>query len=156
LEIGYRIATRYIGITPYLAGQVQTFRTPSYSEAAASGTNTFALSYNSRSTTATRFELGSWLDKLFALDNGHAILLRGRAAWAHDEGGNGGINAAFQTLPGAAFTVNGAAPPKDLVLASAGGELRLRNNISLGAKFDGEFGSTAQTYAGTGTARYVW
>ena len=156
LEAGYRIATRHVGITPYIAGQVQTFRTPSYSEAAVSGANTFALSYNSRSVTATRFELGSWFDKLLALNNGNAILLRGRAAWAHDEGGNGGISAAFQTLPGSSFTVNGAAPPRDLALVSAGGELRLRNGISLGAKFDGEFASRSQTYAGTGTVRYAW
>lgn len=156
LEAGYRFASSFAGVTPYIAGQVQNFRTPSYREAAVSGANTFALSYNSRDTTATRFELGSWFDKLIAMNDGHAIVLRGRAAWAHDEGSNGGISAAFQTLPGSSFTVNGAAAPKDLALVSAGGELRLRNGVSLGARFDGEFASRAQTYAGTGTARYAW
>ena len=62
----------------------------------------------------------------------------------------------FQTLPGASFTVNGAAPPKDLALVSAGAELRMRNSISLGARFDGEFAGRSQTYAGLGTAKYGW
>ena len=29
-------------------------------------------------------------------------------------------------------------------------------NWSLLGKFDGEFGTGAQTYAGTGTLRYIW
>ena len=37
---------------------------------------------------------------------------------------------------------------------SAGAELRFANGWSLAAKFDGEFGGHAQTYAGTGTLRY--
>jgi uncharacterized protein with beta-barrel porin domain len=62
----------------------------------------------------------------------------------------------FQTLPGASFIVNGALPVKDSALASAGGELRLANGVTLLAKFDGEFASRSNTYAGTGTVRYRW
>jgi uncharacterized protein with beta-barrel porin domain len=90
------------------------------------------------------------------LNRGDAIMLRGRVAWAHDEGNNAGINATFQTLPGASFTVNGATPPKDKALLSAGSELRLRNGVSLGARVDGEFANRAHTYAGTGMVRYAW
>jgi outer membrane autotransporter protein len=156
LEAGYRILTPMVGITPYIAGQVQNFRTPRYSEAAVIGNNTFALTFNDRSVTATRFELGSWFDKLIAMNRGDAIMLRGRAAWAHDDGGNGGLNAAFQTLPGAAFTVNGAAAPRNLALLSSGGEYRFANGLSVGGRFDGELANRGQTYAGTGTARYTW
>ena len=157
LEGGYRFAmSSWGGVTPYGAVQVQSFRTPNYSEVAGFGNNTFALSYNSNSTTASRFELGSWFDHLFAFNNGNAIMLRGRLAWAHDDGNNGAISSVFQTLPGAGFTVNGAAPPQNLALASVGAELRLVNNVSLGARFDGEFSDRAQTYSGTGTVRYRW
>jgi hypothetical protein len=45
---------------------------------------------------------------------------------------------------------------KDSALASAGGELRLANGLTLLAKFDGEFASHSNTYAGTGTIRYRW
>jgi hypothetical protein len=41
-------------------------------------------------------------------------------------------------------------PVKDSTLASAGGELRLANGLTLLAKFDGEFPSRSNTYAGTG------
>ena len=157
LEGGYRFAmSSWGGVTPYGAVQVQSFRTPNYSEVAGFGNNTFALSYNSNSTTASRFELGSWFDHLFAFNNGNAIMLRGRLAWAHDDGNNGAISSVFQTLPGAGFTVNGAAPPQNLALASVGAELRLVNNVSLGARFDGEFSDRAQTYSGAVTVRYWW
>jgi len=60
----------------------------------------------------------------------------------------------FLSLPGASFAVNGAVPPHDSALTSVGAELRFPNHILLLAKFDGEFGSNSQTYAGTGTIRY--
>ncbi|MGA9431674.1 MAG: autotransporter outer membrane beta-barrel domain-containing protein, partial [Xanthobacteraceae bacterium] len=62
----------------------------------------------------------------------------------------------FQTLPGASFTVNGAAVPANSALLSAGGQLFFSPHWSVEAKFDSEFASSAQTYAGTGTLRYTW
>jgi uncharacterized protein with beta-barrel porin domain len=59
-------------------------------------------------------------------------------------------------LPGASFTVNGTAPPKNFALASAAAELHPTANWSVLTKFDGEFAPGSQTYAGTGTARYNW
>ncbi|MDB5599849.1 MAG: autotransporter protein [Xanthobacteraceae bacterium] len=156
LEGGYRFDAVLLSVTPYAAVQVQAFRTPSYSEAAVSGSNAFALSYDARTVNATRTELGLWFDKAVALDQGATLALRTRAAWAHDFNNDQSINAAFQTLPGASFTVNGAQAAPNAALLSAGAELRLVNNWSVAAKFDGEFASGARTYAGTGTVRYVW
>jgi hypothetical protein len=34
--------------------------------------------------------------------------------------------------------------------------LQLNKNLSLEAKFDGQFANTSQIYAGTGTVRYTW
>ena len=59
-------------------------------------------------------------------------------------------------LPGASFIVNGAAPPPNLALVSAGAELRVAPGWSVAAKFDGELASGAQTYAGTGVIRHTW
>ena len=66
------------------------------------------------------------------------------------------LAAVFQALPGAGFIVNCATPAKNSALASAGAEYRLANGVTLLAKFDGEFASHSQAYAGTGTARYTW
>ncbi len=156
IEAGYRIPTPWVGVTPYAAFQAQKFRTPSYNESATSGSNTFALAYDARSTTSTRVEFGAWFDHLIALDRGNALALRARAAWAHDHSDNPALGAVFQTLPGSSFTVNGAKTVPNSALLSAGAELRLANAWSIGAKFDGEFASRSQTYAGTGTVRYTW
>jgi uncharacterized protein with beta-barrel porin domain len=84
------------------------------------------------------------------------LALRGRFAWAHDWVSDPTLMPLFQSLPGASFVVNGAAPPHDSALTSLGAELRFANGITLLAKFDGEFGSNSSTYAGTGTIRYTW
>jgi uncharacterized protein with beta-barrel porin domain len=84
------------------------------------------------------------------------LILRTKLAWAHDWADNPALNAAFQTLPGSSFIVNGAPIPSDSALVSAGAELRINMRWSAIAKFDGEFAKSSQTYAGTGTLRYTW
>jgi len=156
LEAGTKVRTPWLGVTPYAALQAQSFKTPSYGESVVSGSNTFALAYTSRTSNTLRTELGTWLDKSFLLGNADILTLRSRAAWAHDYANDNGINAAFQTLPGSSFTVNGAAAPKNSALLSLGGEWRMANGVTLGARFDGEFAQNSQSYAGTGSLRYAW
>src|SRR5262249_18742450 len=83
-EGGWRLGSTTLGFTPYAAVQVQSVSTPTYTEAALTGLNTFALTYGSHSATDTRTELGAWADTRYALDNGASVLLRGRAASVHD------------------------------------------------------------------------
>ena len=155
LEAGYRYAVRpMMGVTPYAALQAQAFHTPSYSETDLSNTG-FGLSYNAIHATDTRSEIGARFDDLIML-GAMPLVLRARAAWAHDWVTNPSLGAVFQTLPSTAFIVNGAVPPKDSALTSAGVELHLTPNWTCAAKFDAEFASGAQTYAGTGTLRYTW
>ena len=71
----------------------------------------FGLASNAMSASDTRSELGTRFDSLALVDQ-MPLILRGRVAWAHDWVSNPAIGAAFQALPGSAFTVNGAAPPK--------------------------------------------
>jgi outer membrane autotransporter protein len=155
-EGGYRYGGPMFGVTPYAAVQMQSVRTPDYSERATAGSNQFALSYVSESVIDTRTELGFWADARHALGNGSQLILRGRAAWVHDFNPDSRIQAAFQTLPGTSFVVDGAAAPRDAALTSAVAELRMANGVSLIGKFDGEFSGRSTTYAGTGTLRYAW
>ena len=158
LEAGYRygmpIRDVSLGVTPYAALQSQSFHTPRYSETDLTGGG-FGLSYNAMNATDTRSELGARFDDLTMLGT-MPLTLRARVAWAHDWVSNPSLGAVFQALPGASFTVNGAAPPKNSALVSAGAELHITNKWSLAAKFDGEFAPGSQTYAGTGTIKYVW
>ena len=162
IEGGYRFAVPgafYLpgfGITPYAAFQMQAFRTPFYSEIAASGPSIFALTYNAHTTTTTRTELGAWLDRSTGLNDGAILSLRTRAAWAHDEWSDTRMTAAFQSLPGSIFTVIGATPVHDSFLASGVAEVSFRNGISLAGKFDTELAPHSQTYVGTARLRYTW
>jgi uncharacterized protein with beta-barrel porin domain len=155
IEGGYRYVTPWMGVTPYAAGQFTTFDLPSYAETVVSGAGTFALSYASKSITASRSELGVRSDKSYAV--GDAILtLRGRAAWAHDFNPDRSIAATFQTLPGASFIVNGAASARDAALTTASAEWSWLNGFSLTGTFEGEFSSVTRSYAGKGVVRYQW
>jgi uncharacterized protein with beta-barrel porin domain len=157
-EAGYRFAVpmsgALIGVTPYGALQTQWFHTPAYSETDPSGGG-FALAYNANTANDTRSELGARFDNFTTL-NDKPLVLRASLAWAHDWVTGTGLNAAFQTLPGSAFTVNGAAVPPDSALTSASAQYFFTPALSFTGKFDGEFAPTSQTYAGTGTLRYTW
>jgi len=109
LESGYRLVTPWmggLGLTPYAAGQFTLLSLPGYAESVVSGVDSFALSYNSKTTTAPRSELGLRTDKSFAMRDG-ILTLRGRAAWAHDYNSDRSIAATFQALPGVSFIVDG-------------------------------------------------
>jgi outer membrane autotransporter protein len=84
------------------------------------------------------------------------LILSGKVAWAHDWISNPALNASFESLPGSGFTVNGAPMPENSALTSAGAQLFFTPNWSLLAKFDGQFASGYQLYAGSGTLRYTW
>jgi uncharacterized protein with beta-barrel porin domain len=156
VESGYRFDTPVVGVTPYAAAQVQAYRSPSYSETASGGMNDFALNTNSLNSTDTRTELGSWFDRAFVLEGQQTLVLRGRAAWAHDWVSGTAVNAVFQSFPTAGFAVNGAATAPDSGLVSAGADLKFVSGVSFGLKFDGEFAVNTQTYVGTATLRYQW
>jgi autotransporter-associated beta strand protein len=155
IEGGYRFAVLpTLGVSPYAAVQAQAFHTPAYSETDVTGGG-LGLNYAAMNATDTRTELGTRFDDP-AVIGGIPVLLRGRVAWAHDFVSNPALSAAFETLPGTNFIVNGAAIPHDSALTSAGAELFFTPRWSLLVKFDGDFAPTSQTYAGSGTLRYSW
>jgi autotransporter-associated beta strand protein len=155
IEGGYRFALPLVSVTPYGAFQAQRLYVPAYSEVAPAG-SPFALTYNAQNFATTRSELGAWFDRLVLVADAYAATVFARAAWAHDWRNDRALSTNFLTLPTPAFIINGAAPPPDKALVSGGSELRLRNGWSVIGKFDGEFASRLQSYAGTGTVRYVW
>jgi len=161
IEGGYRFPIPDVfnlpggGFIPYAALQAQAFRTPSYSESSASG-SPFALAYDAHTTTTARTELGAWIDRITPLGNDAILALRTRAAWAHDFWSDPDMTASFQSLPGSSFTVIGAVPAGDSLLASAEADISFRNGISFAVRFDSEFAERWQTYIGTARLRYTW
>lgn len=155
IESGYRVGSALAGLTPYAAGQFTAVSLPSYAEQTVSGANTFALNYGAKDATATRSELGLRGDTSYALADA-MLILRGRAAWAHNFDSGRTIGATFQTLPGASFVVGGAAPAREAALVSASAETRWVNGFSLAAAFEGEFSDVTRSYAGKGIFKYAW
>ena len=162
IEGGYRFAIPGVfgwpgfGFTPYGALQAQYFMVPSYQETAAPGASAFALAYNSQTTTVTQTELGAWFDETIALSNGASLALWTRAAWAYDRWSGTNMTAAFESLPGSSFTVFGAVPGSDFLLASLGAEISFKNGISLAGEFDSQLSQGWQTYSGFARLRYTW
>jgi uncharacterized protein with beta-barrel porin domain len=162
IEGGYRFAIPGVlsfpesGITPYGALQAQYFITPSYQETAAPGASTFALAYNSLKATMIQTELGAWFDQTVALGNRASLALWTRAAWAHDSWSGTSMAATFESLPGSTFTVTGALPGPDSLLASAGAGISFKNGISLAGEFDSQLAPSWQTYGGFARLRYAW
>jgi len=158
LETGYRyglpMGGSVVGATPYAAIQTQWFHTPTYNETDLSGGG-LGLTYNAMTANDTRSELGARFDDPTLL-NGMPLILRARFAWAHDWVSNPSLDAVFQSLPGSSFVVNGATPPKDSALASAGAQYFFSPAWSFTTKFDAEFAASSQTYGGSGTLRYTW
>jgi uncharacterized protein with beta-barrel porin domain len=155
IEGGYRYVTPWMGITPYAAGQFTTYSLPAYAEQVLAGAGTFALNYAAKDVTAARTELGVRTDKSFAVPNG-ILTLRGRAAWAHDFNTDRNVTALFQTLPGAAFVVNGAAQAHESALVTGAAEMKWLNGWSAAAIFEGQFSNVTNSYAGKGVVRYAW
>ncbi|KRR05046.1 autotransporter outer membrane beta-barrel domain-containing protein [Bradyrhizobium valentinum] len=155
IEGGYRYTTPWMGITPYAAGQFTTYSLPAYAEQVLAGAGTFALNYAAKDVTASRTELGVRTDKSFAVPNG-ILTLRSRAAWAHDFNTDRNVTALFQTLPGAAFVVNGAAQAYDSALVTGSAEMKWLNGWSAAAIFEGQFSNVTNSYAGKGVVRYAW
>jgi uncharacterized protein with beta-barrel porin domain len=84
------------------------------------------------------------------------LTLRGRVAWAHDFNSDRSASAAFQTLPGASFVVNGAAPARDGALTTASAEMKWTNGWAVAGTFEGELSDVTRSYAGKGVVRYAW
>jgi len=163
VESGYRFDFPFVGVAPYVAGEFQRFSTPSFSETDISGGG-FGLAYQSASVNEVRGEVGARFDNTQSVGDGMTLILRGRLAYAYNYVTDPGLVGTFEAataagaLSGAAvgFGVVGAPLPQSVGLASASSELKLGNNWSLLARFDGQIASGAQFYSGTGTVRYAW
>ena len=154
-ESGYRFDTPLVAISPYAAFQATAYHLPGYTETS-SGAGTFALSYDAETTTATRVELGARLEHAMALSDGGLLTLTGRAAWAINGGTDRNVGAAFQSLPGTAFTIDGAQPDRNSALLDAGAEYAAPSGFFAAATFQSEFSGNVQMYAGKLKLGFKW
>ena len=155
-EAGKRYDYAGFGITPYVALQAQSIRTPAFNDVVNAGTSAFALNYAAQTTTRTRSEFGVGADRRLGDFYGGSVIGFGRAAWGHEFDRDTSINPAFAALPGTAFNIQGAQAAANSALLSAGLLWANTNGWSLRLKGDGEFASSVTTWAGNATLRHVW
>jgi uncharacterized protein with beta-barrel porin domain len=121
----------------------------------ASGSGPLALTYDGKTATAARTELGVKTEKAVVLSDA-MLMLRSRLAWAHEFDTSRSVAAAFQALPASSFVVNGARQAADTALGSLSAELNWRNGWSAAATFDSQLSDTTRSHAGKGIVRYAW
>jgi len=155
IESGYRFAAPWLGIAPYAAAQITSFRLPSNATRLAYGADAFSVAPGSDSFTDSRTELGLRTSTSFAL-LGSVINLRGRLAWAHDFSARQSIPVAFQSLPGQGFIAGGTVLAPNAALTGVALELRDLNGWSAAANFDSEVSSQMRSYTGKAALRYAW
>lgn len=158
IEGGYRFVLPVsggFGLTPYAAAQAVLFDQPAYAEQVVSVASTFALNYAAKRVADSRTELGLRSDKSWALSDG-VLALRGRLAWAHDFNPARSAVTGFTVLPGASFTVSGAALARDSALTTTSVEMTWASGWSAAATFDGELSTVTRAYAGKGVVRFAW
>ncbi|MDH6263622.1 autotransporter outer membrane beta-barrel domain-containing protein [Bradyrhizobium sp. BR13661] len=166
IESGYRIATPWLGMTPYAAGQVTMFRLSDYTAQPAYAADQSAPS-SSNSFIDSRSELGLRTSTSFALA-GSLFDLRGRFAWAHDFSATQSMPAVFQAITGQrsgqvssqasgqGFVIGSTALAPNSVLAGVALELRGTNGWSASANFDSELSNLVRAYTGKAVVRYAW
>jgi hypothetical protein len=158
IESGYRIATPWLGVTPYAAGQVTMFRLAAYAGQPAYSVDQ-AVPSSSNSFTDGRTELGLRTSTSFALAGG-LFDLRGRVAWAHDFSATQAIPTVFQAISGQGsgqgFAVGGTTLAPNSALTGVALELRGLNGWSASANFDSELSSLVRAYTGKAILRYAW
>ena len=163
IESGYRIATPWLGITPYAAGQVTMFRLAAYAGQPAYAADPSQPTASSNSFTDGRSELGLRTSTSFVLAGG-LFELRGRVAWAHDFSATQSMPAVFQAISGQGsgqgfgqgFVIGTTALAPNSALTGLALELRGINGWSVSANFDSELSSLVRAYTGKAIVRYAW
>ena len=155
LEAGWRFDADWAGLTPYVAWQATQDSVPGYSEKTTAGSDVFALAYRGADFNSSRGELGLRADRSFDMQDG-LFTLRGHAAWADNFQIDRTIDAGFQTLPGTAFTVEGATEGRNVGLAGVSGEWKWNSGMSFVGSVDGAFSDKSTAYVASGAVRYTW
>ncbi|MBY0422564.1 MAG: autotransporter domain-containing protein, partial [Parvularculaceae bacterium] len=146
-EAGWRFGLEQGVLAPFAAIQLAHASLPTVSERVASGSNQFALTFNAKSTSEWRSELGVKGAKAVAL-GGANVLLGGGAAWGHNFDVDRSSTASFTGVAGSTFTVFGAAPGANLALLSGTAQVQLPKGWSLNLGANGELSGASQVYGG--------
>lgn len=156
LELGWKRAFAQFNLTPFVAVEPAVLWARGYTETStiAGGTpGILGLSFASRTTTSLPTFLGVQADGRVVMNNGMVVVPYGRLSWVHEFEPSRQVNPAFISVPGAAFTVDGARAASDAARLDTGAKVTLDTTRSLFANFSGEWSGTTASYAAMGGFR---
>jgi outer membrane autotransporter protein len=77
-------------------------------------------------------------------------------AWVHEFSDTRDLDATLTSLPGSAFVVEGARPPRDGAHVRTGVELLMSPRATLYADLEGDLATHSDSYAGKVGVRFAW
>ena len=153
LELGWRQAYGRINVTPFVAVEPSVLWQRGYTE---TGTGILGLTVASHIATSLPTFVGVQFDGRYVMPDGAVLAPYARVSWVHEFEPDRRVSAAFITVPGASFTVNGARAASDAARLDTGAKLMFGGGLALFANFTGEWSDLTHSYAGSGGFRYVW
>ena len=157
LEGGYRFGLDTVSrasVTPFARLEASTVWQGAFTEWGADGLN---LAVASQSTTTLRSVLGAEFAASYRLGMQAPLDLQLRLGWAHDYADmSRPVTAAFAAAPGAAFTIQGAAPPRDSLMVGLGASTLIDERYTLFFRYDGDIAAGATNHALTAGIRFRW
>ena len=154
-EAGHRIPLgEHTALTPFAALQGIAVLQNGLTE---TGAGAVDLNVQRQVTWSARGILGAELSHDLPVGLPMPLLLTLRAGWAHEFANpSRGVTAGFVGLPGATFTVHGAAVPRDAAVAGIGASLAVQPSIDVFLRYDGALASGASTQAGSAGLRFAF
>jgi len=152
VEAGYHIGR----FTPFAALRGQSHSLQGYRETAATGADTYALRYDTHTTTSLRSELGVDMRWPGGNPGGPGASVWLRAAWAHEFAADTPATRSFAAIPGVFFGTLGQVRDRDSLIVAATARLVSANGIFVDGAVRAELSRRMRDYGGSITVSYRW
>lgn len=139
-------------LSPLMALQAVTMRSPAFSERTGFGANAAALSVARNNATTSRSELGAQLDAEAPVA-GVPLTAFIRASWARYFQRDAEITAGLVALPGTSFITRGTRPDVNAALLAAGLDAALSERVTLGVRLESELSANTRRLGGVAQMR---
>ncbi len=151
-EVGYGMAFGRVAAEPFGGLAFVHLRTDSFTEAGGAA----ALLGTGNTEDVGYTTLGARVATTYMLANGASVTPHASAAWQHAFGDVTPVAALAFQAPGAGFTVAGVPIARDAALLSAGVDMHVGPNVTVGISYIGQLAGNAQDNSVTGTFSWKW
>ena len=152
VEAGYSMGI----FTPFVGLRAQSHTTKAFTETAAEGTSTYALSYDEHTSKSLRSELGVQMQWPLGEAPAATPTFGLRAAWAHEFTTNDSGTRSFASLPDAPFAASGATQDRDSLILAANVGFAASNGVFVEGGLNTEQSKNASNVGGSITIGYSW